>query len=172
MKMFESKRPNNGLSKNNSKDRSQGINKERNEGTLSEFTLEKRAKLLNYLKKQSGRSLSPPTIDFAELEGLPVFIGCVSEARSIKTKHGEREAVDIQILQDVGPLEEGTELTWWLTQAVVRSKIEAFKPLEGRRLCVICLGKRRGQRYEYVDYFIGTEAEGWKLLEETFGEES
>lgn len=145
--------------------------KRKNEDFASNFTLEKKAKLLRRLNELKGKPPSPPTINFTELEGLPVFLECISEARFVKTRHGDREAVDIRILRDVGSHKEGDDYTWWLTQTVVRSKIEFFKPLEGRRLCVICLGEREGQRYDYFDYYIDTEEEGWKLLEETFGEE-
>lgn len=141
-------------------------------GKIDSLSSEQKKRLLSRLKVAEGRTSKLQTINFDDLKGLPVFFECVSEARLIQTKHGEREVVDIRILQDIEPLKEGEEYSWFLVQTVVQSKIQAYKPLEGQRLCIIYLGKRRGQRYDYKDYWIGTEEEGRRLIEETLSEET
>ena len=96
---------------------------------------------------------------------MPVFIECFSEVRSVKTGRGTIEAVDVRILHDIGPLQEGDEYIWQLTVPAVQEKIEAFRPLLRQHLCVVYLGKMKGRIGEYVDYQIETEEDRLKYEE-------
>jgi hypothetical protein len=118
-------------------------------------------------KQKSGREL--PNIDFRDLIGAPVFLECVCNSRIVHTVHGERELAEVRILEDADTLKKGEEYTWWLTQKVVQTKIQEYKPLKGRKLCIVCLGEKRGHRFSYFDYYIGSEEEGRSILEDLGG---
>lgn len=110
-----------------------------------------------------------PNIDFRLLVGTPVFLECLGDSRFVHTVYGERELVEIQILESADILKAGEQYSMWLTQKVIQTKIQKFKPLQGKRLCVVCLGKKEGKRFTYMDYYIGSEEEGRSILKDVRG---
>jgi len=109
-----------------------------------------------------------PNIDFRLLVGTPLFLECLGNSRFVHTVYGERELVEIQILEGADTLKAGEQYTWWF-QKVIQTKIQKFKPLQGKRLCVVCLGKKEGKRFTYIDYYVGSEEEGRSILKDVRG---
>jgi hypothetical protein len=123
--------------------------------------------LIRYFQRKAQPSDSRVrNIDFGHLIGIPIFLICLGNSRLVHTMYGDRELVEIELLENAGDLQAGEHFAWWLTQRVVQTKIQRFKPLNGKKVCVVALGKKKGHRFAYFDYYIGSAEEGRAILDE------
>jgi len=115
---------------------------------------------------------------------VPMFIKTITGSRVIpKTMYGPREVLDVEILETTDPAQEqGLKCTMWLTQSVLKSKMEQFRHEQadtidlngeillgipvGLELFVLNHGRRKGAGgFSYYDYTILTAEEGRALIE-------
>ena len=54
-----------------------------------------------------------PDIDFRQLIGISVFLKCLGDSRLVHTVYGDRELVEVQLLEDAGDLKAGEHFIWY-----------------------------------------------------------
>ena len=129
----------------------------------------KRKDVKNLFQELADTTKGLPALECKE--GVPIFFKTISESRIVGSQYGDREIVDVEIIEPLTVPENpvGTQLSMWLTQRVIVSKMKNFKNTNnvipaGLELCIVSLGKRRGgSGYQYEDYWIG-KAEDAKLV--------
>lgn len=133
--------------------------------------LDDRAEIAKRFNAAAGEQTGLPSLKFKQ--NLPVFIKTSAPSRMTKTQYGEREIIQVEIIEPKTMRENppGTIMTMWITQEVFRTKLEVFRNKEGiipgdLKLCIVNLGKVKGKRFSYNDYYIGTAEQGKKILED------
>lgn len=134
------------------------------------YWLDNREKIAKKFRQAAAENTGLPSLKFQK--DVPVFLKTTEKSRMTKTQYGEREIVTVEIIkpQTMEENPPGTRMTMWVTQEVFRTRMEPFRGPEGwipadTELCVMNLGKLRGKRFSYNDYYIGSAEQGRKLAE-------
>lgn len=130
--------------------------------------LDNKKKVAAAFKRAAEENTGLPSLSFPE--GTPVFLKTVENSRMTKTQYGEREVQVVEIIEP-GYMEEnppGTKLTMWITQEVFRTKMEMFRTNNvipaGLELCIVNLGKLKGKKFSYNDYYVDTAERGKTII--------
>jgi len=134
--------------------------------------LSNREEVARKFQKAAKESTGLPSLKFQR--NVPVFVKTVGKSRMTSTQYGEREIVNVEILEPKTMKDNppGTRMTMWVTQEVFRTKMEPFRGPDGWippdvELCIVNIGETKGKRFSYQDYYIGTKEQGIKILEES-----
>jgi len=95
--------------------------------------------------------------EFAQLQvHEPVLVECTAEERIIQTKYGDFPVVDVKDVQT------GKGWTIIMKHKLLLEKMLQFKPLRGKRMYIMNLGKAPNKKY--YDYIVMLEEDVKKSL--------